>query len=116
MRMVSSPAIVPATPSIAAASIVAKVTRDRLMKHCGVIYPDYGFERHKGYGTVAHMRALKDYGPTPLHRKSFAPVAAAAGDTLWVAWTAWCLAPCTLPPIPFARPCSLFAPRRVPAW
>ncbi|MHA1188914.1 MAG: ribonuclease HII [Alphaproteobacteria bacterium] len=64
--------------SIAAASIVAKVTRDRLMERCGVIYPEYGFERHKGYGTVAHMRALKDYGPTPLHRKSFAPVAAAA--------------------------------------
>ncbi len=65
--------------SIAAASIVAKVTRDRLMERCGVIYPDYGFERHKGYGTAAHMRALEAFGPTPLHRKSFAPVAAAAG-------------------------------------
>ena len=60
--------------SIAAASIVAKVTRDRLMTAVGAAYPDYGFERHMGYSTPAHFAALKAHGPCPHHRQSFAPV------------------------------------------
>ena len=60
--------------SIAAASIVAKVTRDRLMEAMGRAYPDYGFERHKGYGTKLHLAALDRHGPCPHHRQSFAPV------------------------------------------
>ncbi len=64
--------------SIAAASIVAKVTRDRLMARCDAAYPGYGFSRHKGYGTPAHLKALRQYGPSAVHRWSFAPVAAAA--------------------------------------
>lgn len=60
--------------SIAAASILAKVTRDRLMVQEDVRYPRYGFARHKGYGTVAHMTALAAHGPCPLHRHSFAPM------------------------------------------
>lgn len=62
--------------SIAAASIIAKVTRDRIMVAHDSTYPDYGFARHKGYGTVFHQSALERFGPTPLHRKSFKPVAA----------------------------------------
>jgi ribonuclease HII len=62
--------------SIAAASIIAKVTRDRIMTGHDATYPLYGFARHKGYGTAFHRAALKRHGPTPLHRKSFAPVAA----------------------------------------
>jgi ribonuclease HII len=61
--------------SIAAASIIAKVTRDRIMRELGLQYPLYGFEQHKGYSTEAHLIALKDHGPTPCHRRSFAPVA-----------------------------------------
>ena len=57
--------------SIAAASIVAKVTRDRIMRQWDEIYPQYGFEKHKGYGTAMHIKAIKEYGPCPLHRKSF---------------------------------------------
>ena len=57
--------------SIAAASILAKVTRDRLMEEYDALYPQYGFARHKGYGTAEHIRALKEYGPCPIHRKSF---------------------------------------------
>lgn len=60
--------------SIGAASILAKVTRDRIMKEYGKQYPEYGFEKHKGYVTKAHKEALKKYGVTPIHRKSFAPV------------------------------------------
>ena len=60
--------------SIAAASIIAKVTRDRLMLQLHEQYPVYGFARHKGYGTEAHLAALRQYGVTPLHRRSFAPV------------------------------------------
>jgi ribonuclease HII len=63
--------------SIAAASIVAKVTRDRLMGRLGLAFPDYGFERHKGYGTELHAQALQRLGPTCHHRASFAPVSAA---------------------------------------
>ncbi len=62
--------------SIAAASIIAKVTRDRIMVDLDAAYPGYGFARHKGYGTALHQEALRRLGPTPLHRKSFAPVAA----------------------------------------
>ncbi len=62
--------------SIAAASIIAKVTRDRIMAAHDLTYPQYGFARHKGYGTAIHAEALKAHGPCPLHRKSFAPVAA----------------------------------------
>ncbi|MGC6425905.1 MAG: ribonuclease HII [Akkermansiaceae bacterium] len=61
--------------SIATASIFAKVTRDRIMREAAEKYPQYGFERHKGYGTKAHLGALREHGPCPLHRKSFAPVA-----------------------------------------
>ena len=57
--------------SIAAASIVAKVTRDRLMVKYDEIYPEYGFASHKGYGSSAHIEAIRKYGPTPIHRKSF---------------------------------------------
>jgi ribonuclease HII len=61
--------------SIAAASIVAKVHRDALMVRLDAEYPGYGFARHKGYGTREHMDALSRLGPTPVHRRSFAPVA-----------------------------------------
>ena len=57
--------------SIAAASIIAKVTRDRIMRQWDEIYPQYGFAKHKGYGTAEHIKALKEYGPCPLHRESF---------------------------------------------
>lgn len=60
--------------SIAAASIVAKVYRDELMEELDEIYPGYGFAAHKGYGTAAHLKALKELGVTPVHRRSFAPV------------------------------------------
>ncbi len=56
---------------IAAASIIAKVTRDRIMRQWDEIYPQYGFEKHKGYGTKAHIEAIKEYGLCPLHRRSF---------------------------------------------
>jgi ribonuclease HII len=62
--------------SIAAASIIAKVTRDRIMLGHDRTYPQYGFARHKGYGTNQHRQALERHGPSPLHRRSFAPVAA----------------------------------------
>lgn len=57
--------------SIAAASIIAKVTRDRIMRQWDDIYPQYGFINHKGYGTSAHIQAIKQYGLCPLHRRSF---------------------------------------------
>ena len=57
--------------SIAAASIIAKVTRDRIMRQWDEVYPMYGFEKHKGYGTSAHITAIKEYGLCPLHRRSF---------------------------------------------
>ena len=67
--------------SIAAASIVAKVTRDRLMRQLGIAHPGYGFERHMGYSVPEHFEALGRLGPTIHHRRSFAPVAALlAGD------------------------------------
>ena len=60
--------------SIAAASIIAKVTRDRLMDEYDREYPQYGFSRHKGYGTQEHIEAIRKYGPCPIHRKSFEPI------------------------------------------
>ena len=57
--------------SIAAASIIAKVTRDRIMRQWDEVYPQYGFAKHKGYGTKAHIEAIKEYGLTPIHRLSF---------------------------------------------
>lgn len=57
--------------SIAAASIVAKVTRDRLMQEYDKQYPQYNFAKHKGYGTAEHIRLLKEFGPCPVHRRSF---------------------------------------------
>ncbi len=57
--------------SIAAASIVAKVTRDHLMEEYDKLYPEYGFAKHKGYGTAAHIKAIKEYGPCPIHRRTF---------------------------------------------
>jgi ribonuclease HII len=65
---------------VAAASVVAKVTRDRLMRDLHVRYPVYGFARHKGYSTPSHMRALAAHGPCPEHRRSFANVGGAARD------------------------------------
>ncbi len=60
--------------SIACASIVAKVWRDRIMARLHQIYPEYGFVNHKGYGTAGHFKTLKKYGPSPMHRLSFEPV------------------------------------------
>ena len=65
--------------SIAAASIVAKVHRDALMRRFDADHPGYGFTRHMGYGTAEHMAALRSLGPSPIHRRSFAPVAKALG-------------------------------------
>ena len=71
-------------PSIAAASVIAKVARDRAMTEFAVLYPEYGLEKHKGYGTPDHARALTLHGPCPIHRQSFRPVREharpAAGD------------------------------------
>ncbi len=67
--------------SIAAASIIAKVTRDREMMKLDEVYPQYGFAKHKGYGTAEHLEALKKYGPSPVHRKSFRPVYELLPDT-----------------------------------
>jgi ribonuclease HII len=61
-------------PSVGAASIVAKVTRDRMMRAYHETYPVYGFDRHKGYGTAAHLRAILEHGLSPIHRRTFAPV------------------------------------------
>ena len=61
-------------PAISAASILAKVVRDAEMTALDAIYPGYGFAKHKGYPTPAHIRALAELGPCPQHRRSFAPV------------------------------------------
>ena len=63
-------------PAISAASILAKVARDELLLELHAAYPEYGFNRHKGYGTALHMEVLLRLGPTPEHRRSFAPVRA----------------------------------------
>lgn len=60
--------------SIAAASILAKVTRDRMMVELDKQWPEYGFKRHKGYGTEEHLEAIRKFGPCPIHRKSFEPI------------------------------------------
>jgi ribonuclease HII len=65
--------------SIAAASVIAKVTRDRLMIELDARFPAYGFAKHKGYGTPQHLAALKANGPCPIHRRTFLPVREAAG-------------------------------------
>ncbi|MFM8575919.1 MAG: ribonuclease HII [Limnohabitans sp.] len=62
-------------PAISAASILAKVHRDRMCAQLHAQYPQYGFDRHKGYGTAEHLQALADHGPSPWHRRSFSPVA-----------------------------------------
>jgi len=64
--------------SIAAASVIAKVTRDRFMCELAAKHPEYGFDDHKGYGTPRHLEALRRHGPCPIHRRSFEPVAQAA--------------------------------------
>ena len=70
--------------SIAAASVLAKVTRDRMMLECDRQWPEYGFAGHKGYGTKAHLAALARHGPCPVHRMTFAPIRKeAAGTELW---------------------------------
>lgn len=66
-------------PAIAAASILAKTVRDEYMERADALYPGYGFARHKGYPTADHRRRLRDLGPCPLHRRSFAPVAHCGG-------------------------------------
>ena len=63
------------SPSVAAASVIAKVERDRMMIALARTYPEYGFDRHKGYGTKMHLEKLRIHGPCPIHRRSFAPVA-----------------------------------------
>lgn len=68
--------------SCSLASIIAKVTRDKMMADYHAIYPQYGFDRHKGYGTPQHMQALAKFGPCPLHRQTFAPVRKAASASL----------------------------------
>ncbi len=69
--------------SIAAASIVAKETRDDMMRVYGELYPEYGFAKHKGYGTKDHIDAIRAYGPSPLHRRSFLKNIAAAAEREW---------------------------------
>ncbi len=61
--------------SIAAASVIAKVTRDRIMRELDALYPDYAFAQHKGYATELHQERLRKHGPCPIHRRSFYPVA-----------------------------------------
>ena len=60
--------------NIAAASIIAKVIRDRIMEEADAEYPEYGFKRHKGYGTPEHLKAIGDHGPCAIHRRTFAPI------------------------------------------
>lgn len=72
--VVSGDALIPA---ISAASILAKVTRDRLLNELHALHPGYGFDRHKGYGTAQHLLALQTLGPLDIHRRSFSPVARA---------------------------------------
>src|SRR5476651_1902686 len=73
-------------PSIAAASVIAKVARDRAMAELAVLYPAYGLDNHKGYGTPEHARALTLHGPCPIHRRTFTPIRkytrAQAGDCI----------------------------------
>lgn len=75
-----------ASHSIAAASIMAKTTRDRLMMQYALEYPEYGFEEHKGYSAPAHYKALDEYGPCPIHRRSFKPIADRLAVDLFSDW------------------------------
>jgi len=75
-RQVAFPRADGLSASVAAASILAKVTRDRLMVEAHKLYPQYGFDQHKGYGTPDHQKALARFGPCEIHRKSFAPIQA----------------------------------------
>ncbi len=68
-------------PAISAASILAKTARDHDLKRLHLLYPQYAFDQHKGYGTALHMARLKQYGPSPVHRRSFAPVRACLETT-----------------------------------
>lgn len=70
------------SPRVGAASIIAKVTRDRIMERLDLLYPGYGLAEHKGYGTPRHRRAVNRLGPSPVHRRSFQPVRAACLTTL----------------------------------
>ena len=70
-------------PSIAAASVIAKVARDKAMTELAVLYPDYGFDKHKGYGTPEHQRALALHGPTTIHRRGFRPIRECTCPTLF---------------------------------
>jgi len=63
-------------PAISAASILAKTARDQELIRLHALYPQYAFDQHKGYGTALHLARLKQYGPSPVHRRSFAPVRA----------------------------------------
>ncbi len=74
IEQVSTPKGESISASIAAASIIAKVVRDRLMQHYSLLYPRYGFDKHKGYCTKDHMEKIQRYGPCPIHRKSFEKV------------------------------------------
>ncbi len=67
-------------PCVSAASIIAKVARDRFMEEQALVYPEYGFDSHVGYGTQKHLSALQEYGATPLHRKSFSPIQKILGN------------------------------------
>ncbi|WP_174286354.1 ribonuclease HII [Sphingomonas bacterium] len=79
--------------SIAAASVIAKHTRDTIMLAHADVHPHYGWHANKGYGAPAHLKALRDHGPSPLHRHSFAPVAAAARGRMCVGSEAESFAP-----------------------
>jgi ribonuclease HII len=68
--------------SIAAASVIAKVTRDRIMMEMDALYPEYQFARHKGYGTAEHLDRLRLHGPSPIHRRSFLPIRGTQLDLL----------------------------------
>lgn len=67
-------------PAVSAASIIAKVARDTYMEEQSLVYPEYGFDSHVGYGTARHQKALETHGVTPLHRRSFAPIAKMVGE------------------------------------
>lgn len=67
-------------PAVSAASIIAKVARDTYMEEQSLSYPEYGFDSHVGYGTAKHQKALETHGVTPLHRRSFAPIAKMVGE------------------------------------
>jgi ribonuclease HII len=78
--------------SIAAASILAKVERDRIMREWDLVYPQYGLRQHKGYATPEHLAALREHGPSPHHRFSFAPVREASCWSIGAVQTALPLA------------------------